>query len=1059
MNFVRAAWVSHLLLASALARAFVPTSTQAQVLQPSPSGSTPAESPLSLTASDGSGLQLVSLKARAVVEDPLAFTELHLVFHNPEPRQREGRFRITLPQGATISRFAMKINGRFMEGEVVERAAARAAYEDFLHRRQDPALMENEAGNEFSARVFPIPPSGDKELIVSYSQELVASRDPFRLPLRGLPKLGELDIRVSVDSAERKPTTASNLGGASVQSEVIEVHKRDFQPDRDLEVTRRGATTRAGLRHDNLVVARVQPTANASEADAMRSLLVLVDTSASRALGFEAELDRLTRVLAAAAAARDFELQVLAFDQDAVLAYSGRASGWGADDAQRLLKRRAEGASNLQLALRRITEKYSGKSQFDRLLIVSDGVWTAGSVRNDELRAQLSGLAALGVQRADVLAVGGIRDDARLGLLVRGNFPKDGLVLSDATDAGSVSQRLLAATRSGLKVVVPGARWVWPERLDGVQANDELLVYADLPGELPFSIRIDGQPARLADASLRSVERPLLERAWVGARIARLSQQRDTLAAGDNDLRAALSKQIIELSTRHRVLCDGTALLVLETEADYRRFGIERRALSDILSVGASGLEVVSRTAPTPLAAAVDTQAEPVVPGVLTDGRLRGEQRAPRKAAAAPSAPRPSSDGMQDDLLAGSLGAPREAARPQPSAAAPPAAPAPRAQDSAAMVRSPARLGASQSMNVARPEREEEASAADQAVGNLGANSRTGPAAESGAAARVQRSAQAPESELGGKPALEGELAEIEAALRSHQRQAALARALAWRTRDPGDVLGIVALGRTLEASGDKTEAARAYGSIIDLFPGRADLRRFVAGQLEQLQLPAATELALDCLRHAVEDRPDHPSSHHLLAMALLKRGKSAEAFAVIESALKLHYPDGRFRGVDRILREDLGLCAAAWTKDSPDQRAEIERRLQGAGGVREETASVRFVLTWETDANDVDFHIHDARSGHAFYSSPRLASGGELYADVTTGYGPECFTVREPRKNNAGPYRLRAHYYSRGPMGYGMGRLEIIDHDAKGNLRFSTRPFVVMNDHAYLDLGNYELK
>ncbi|HEX7699468.1 MAG TPA: hypothetical protein VF403_02065 [Kofleriaceae bacterium] len=46
--------------------------------------------PWSLTASDGSGLQLVSVEAKAVIEGPLAFTELHLRFHNPEDRVREG---------------------------------------------------------------------------------------------------------------------------------------------------------------------------------------------------------------------------------------------------------------------------------------------------------------------------------------------------------------------------------------------------------------------------------------------------------------------------------------------------------------------------------------------------------------------------------------------------------------------------------------------------------------------------------------------------------------------------------------------------------------------------------------------------------------------------------------------------------------------------------------------------------------------------------------------------------------------------------------------------------
>src|SRR5688572_27913221 len=56
--------------------------------------------PVSLTASDGSGLRLTSLEARAVLYGPLAFTELHLSFANDEQRVREGTFAIQLPEGA-----------------------------------------------------------------------------------------------------------------------------------------------------------------------------------------------------------------------------------------------------------------------------------------------------------------------------------------------------------------------------------------------------------------------------------------------------------------------------------------------------------------------------------------------------------------------------------------------------------------------------------------------------------------------------------------------------------------------------------------------------------------------------------------------------------------------------------------------------------------------------------------------------------------------------------------------------------------------------------------------
>jgi uncharacterized protein YfaP (DUF2135 family) len=109
-------------------------------------------------------------------------------------------------------------------------------------------------------------------------------------------------------------------------------------------------------------------------------------------------------------------------------------------------------------------------------------------------------------------------------------------------------------------------------------------------------------------------------------------------------------------------------------------------------------------------------------------------------------------------------------------------------------------------------------------------------------------------------------------------------------------------------------------------------------------------------------------------------------------------------------------------------------------------------VLSWETDANDVDFHIYDGRGGHAFYMQPRLGSGGSLYADVTSGYGPECFAIAGAAR--AYPYVLQAHYFARGPMGYGMGKLQVIEHDGHGGLRFDEHPFVIMKDKAFVELA-----
>jgi tetratricopeptide (TPR) repeat protein len=301
----------------------------------------------------------------------------------------------------------------------------------------------------------------------------------------------------------------------------------------------------------------------------------------------------------------------------------------------------------------------------------------------------------------------------------------------------------------------------------------------------------------------------------------------------------------------------------------------------------------------------------------------------------------------------------------------------------------------------------------------------------------------------------EGRLKTVMDAIGRGDKDVAATEANRWHTEQPGDVLALVALGEASEAKGDLSTAARAYGSILELFSFRADSRRFAGERLERLHDARALALAVDTYGKAVEQRPDHPASHRLHAFALVKKGDYEKAFEAIKKGASRTYPPGRFRGVDRILKEDMGLVAAAWMRAEPGRASEIRSKLLAAGGHEESGPSLRFVLNWETDANDVDFHIHDGKGGHAYYSQMQLESGGELYADVTTGYGPECFTIRGTKR--AYPYTLQAHYFSRGPMGYGMGKLEIIEHDGHGKLSFDERPFVVMADRAFVDMGKVE--
>jgi len=970
-----------------------------------------AESPLSLTASDGTGLKLVSMTARGVVEDPLAFTELTLTFENPQDRVIEGQFRITLPRGATVSRFAMKLDGRWQEGEVVERQAARRAYEDFLHRRQDPALLEQGAANEFTARVFPIPARGQKELILSYSQEMVGSDAAYVLPLKGLPQVGSLDA--AVYAAGATPQTLKKTG---------------WVPDADL-VLKPPRSGRTCVRGGELVVARVMPVTS-SIPEPLDSVLVLVDTSASRALGFTPQntlVQKLVEGIARTAPATP--LTVAAFDQTVQVVHEGPASGFSAEAMKKLRDRRALGASDLEAALR-----FAARAKRARVVLVTDGVATAGNTEAGELAALAKGLKASGVTRLDAIAVGGIRDEATLHLLVTAGLPHDGSVVDGDLDPSVILRKLGEGTRSKLKVAVEGARFVWPAILDGVQAGDEALVYAELPAEQALKITVGGQSVAVRIAGV--TQQPLLERAVAQARIASLVDQMDRVADGPTQ-KALLQQKVVDLSVKYRVLSPYTALLVLETEADYARFHIDRRALADILTVTDGQVRLSKRKAfepppepAKPVAVAkprddserMKSKAGPMKKMDRTQDQSEQGEPEPEAKVAAAEPPSASEDRKESAKMEV---APRSDERPSPrppsaGASAPSAASPP----PPSRVMAPPRVSQAHGAPVMEAMERESARDSDES----------------------QRPQQAPYT---------GQFKDVMDQLAQGKPDKALATASGWREEQPGDVLALVALGEAFEAKGDFERAARSYGSLIDLFPSRADLRRFAGVRLERIKNNAGLSLASDTFAKAAQQRPDHPASHRLLAFALLREGKFAKAFDAIEAGASRSYPSGRFAGVDRILREDMGLIGAAWLKAEPGQKASISARLSKVGAQLETAPSLRFVLNWETDANDVDFHIHDGKGGHAYYSQRQLPSGGgELYADVTTGYGPECFTIRLPPSQRVYPYKLQAHYYSRGPMGYGMGKLEIIEHDGNGALKFEERPYVVMVDQAFVDLG-----
>ena len=998
------------------------------------------QAPWTLTASDGSGLLVTKVEAKAVVQGPLAFTELHLYFHNTEDRVREGTFAITLPSGAAVSRFAMESGGQFMEAEIVEKQLARRAYEDNLHRRQDPALLEKAEGNQFTARVFPIPAKGDKHLVISFSQELPGTR--YALPLRGLPKIEALDIRLENTGADGKRTEQK-------------LSQRNWTPDRDFVSD--APTAAEALTSGTFVVAQVAAFDQAqTSADRPTGITLLVDTSASRALGFERYARNVRDLIGSLVATYgdSLQLDLVAFDQDTQSLFSGRAVEVGEAQVRALIERGAAGASDLGQALATL------KAPKSRVVVITDGVMTAGANPAD-LKGAVGRLAKSQVERLDVVLAGGIRDEALASSLVSAGLARSGAVLDLDQGLTDVVAGLGERVLTDVAVEIPGATWVYPKVIKSARASSRTMIYAKMekPAQT-IQVNIAGRSRAIG---LAGGTPALIERAAATAEIADLEVKLDNAQGAE---RKALRSEIAQKSVAARVISSQTAMLVLESDGDYARYGIDRRSLADILVVGPSGIEQLRRSSQLALPAQQQTTKTQTA---TTKPPTRAEQTAPKgepakvlpkadpdakqkaKETEKDFAKNDGDDGIEDlkkeDKKIGGESAMDEyrvaSVEPAPPAAEPMAPPPPPSP----MTRNPGTSAGSAAMprDMAPPR--------SVSATRSGPRERYSPDQELSGIANGGYSADAwPPRDA--PAALHGPLAEIDRALHGGKVDLALEKAKAWHQKDPGDVLALIGYGDALEAKQDFATASRIYGSMIDLFPGRADLRRFAGERLERIGA-ASRSLMIDTYKKAVEERPDHMTGHRLLAYAFVRDGKLADAFAAILAGLDQPYPDGRFAGGERVLTEDAGLIGAAYAAASPDKKSEIVAALTKRGAVLSTGASTRFILYWETDANDVDFHIQDAQGGHAYYASKDLPSGGSLYADITTGYGPECFAIQGQPK--AGPYKLSINYFSQGPMGYGMGLLQILKHDGKGKLTFQDRPYVIMADHAFVDLGSFK--
>ncbi|HEY7424186.1 MAG TPA: VIT domain-containing protein [Gemmataceae bacterium] len=228
---------------------------------------------------DGNALELVSLHVSVTVEGPRARTVVDHIFRNPHDRLLEGTFEYPLPSGASPSYFAMFLGqtrdtmpvlfnrrgdtaplpaealarltpaelvkridttdwGRLQEARIVSKEKALETYEEVVRGRIDPALLEYAGGNTFSGRVFPIQAKGYNRVILAYEELLPIAQEHmlYRFPLPGR-KLNELQFNLQANAAEcREPSFLPKDADKEVSSGRITFSRRwkDAKPEGEI---------------------------------------------------------------------------------------------------------------------------------------------------------------------------------------------------------------------------------------------------------------------------------------------------------------------------------------------------------------------------------------------------------------------------------------------------------------------------------------------------------------------------------------------------------------------------------------------------------------------------------------------------------------------------------------------------------------------------------------------------------------------------------------------------------------------------------------------------------
>ena len=117
-------------------------------------------------------LTIDAVHIRTAIAGGVAQTEVEQVWRNDTDTPQEGSYLFPLPEGATVSDFALYDGDRQMTGRLLDRDQAADTYEGIVRRQRDPALLRYVGRGAYEVKLYPVPPHATRRVTLKYAEAL-----------------------------------------------------------------------------------------------------------------------------------------------------------------------------------------------------------------------------------------------------------------------------------------------------------------------------------------------------------------------------------------------------------------------------------------------------------------------------------------------------------------------------------------------------------------------------------------------------------------------------------------------------------------------------------------------------------------------------------------------------------------------------------------------------------------------------------------------------------------------------------------------------------------------